>query len=64
MKNPVVNLAESLPVLVRNSSLTISLQGWPAAVSVSVVCLSLVALAAIGAGRQAGEPDDRPPIPC
>ncbi|NLV35009.1 MAG: hypothetical protein GXY21_10815 [Clostridiaceae bacterium] len=38
MKNNLMGLASSLPSLVQNTHLNISLQGWPAAVAVIAIC--------------------------
>ncbi len=40
MKNTFFELAKNLPVLLQNTHLNISLQGWPAAVAVVVVSLA------------------------
>ncbi|KAF5032966.1 hypothetical protein DSECCO2_611660 [anaerobic digester metagenome] len=38
MKNNLMGLGSSLPSLVQNTRLNISLQGWPAAVAIIAIC--------------------------
>ena len=47
MKNTFLELTESLPVLLQNTHLNVSLKGWPAAVAVIAMSLSGVSAYAI-----------------
>ena len=47
MKNNLIELVGSLPALLQNTHLNVSLQGWPAAVAVIAISLSGVTAYAI-----------------
>ncbi len=49
MKNTFLGFAGSLPALIQNTHLNVSLDGWPAAVAVIAISLSSVAAYAIKA---------------
>ena len=47
MENKLTNIFESIPVLIKNTSLNINLDGWPAAVAVMAICGSGVTICAL-----------------
>ena len=49
MKNTLIEVGGSIPALIKNTHLTVNLQGWPAAVAVIALCTGGVAIYAIQA---------------
>ena len=47
MENIIIKMADSIPALIKNTSLNISLEGWPAAVTAVALFGSCIALYAI-----------------
>ena len=47
MENSLITAIESLSAIVKNTRLSLSLEGWPATVTVIAVCVSGVALYAL-----------------
>lgn len=44
MENELINIEETLPSLIKNTHFNFDLQGWPAAVTVTSICASAVAI--------------------
>jgi len=49
MKGTLIELAGNIPAIVKNTHLTVNLQGWPAAVAVIALCTGSVVVYAIKA---------------
>ena len=47
MENKLIKMADSIPALIKNTNLTISLEGWPAAIAAVALFGSCVAIYAI-----------------
>ena len=49
MENKIIQMADSIPALIKNTHLNVNLQGWPAAVTAIAICCAGVAVYAIKA---------------
>ena len=49
MENKIIQMADSIPALIKNTHLNVNLQGWPAAITAVALFGSCVAIYAIKA---------------